>query len=359
MYFTIFITFILLYVKVSGLDQKKKDFLLWFTPVFLGLFLTFALQYNVGYDYPNYIKAATNDNIGKIKLAQFVDDAEYLFAAIIEWVQGIGIPEILFVIISLIQVVVFSIALYNLHKEGESVFDILFLYFTICVSFFNQFNGIRQYVSVNLIFLAFVMHIKNPKSAPPFMLILIAPFFHRSAWAVAALFALVWLLQDRFKYSKWLLVIGSVLCAACYFLDVNKIIAWAVKETGIYKEYAAHNYVSRMTPLEIATRLAKLVVVYYSCWRLRKTELTVKESKFMALSELTVMMMILSWTSSLLWRLYMYADLFLMFPVLIFFKRKATKREKILIYAYLAAMLLVKILLFPKGEYLYHGLYNH
>ena len=187
------------------------------------------------------------------------------------------------------------------------------------------------------------------------MLILIAPFFHRSAWAVAVLFAFVWLLRDKFQYSKWLLVIGSVLCAACYFLDINKIIAWAVKFTGIYKEYASNNYVSRMTPLEIATKAAKLVVVYYSCWRLRKTELTVKESKFMALSEITVMMMILSWTSSLLWRLYMYADLFLMFPVLIFFKREATKREKILIYGYLVAMLLAKILLFPKGEFLYQG----
>ncbi len=59
----------------------------------------------------------------------------------------------------------------------------------------------------------------------------------------------------------------------------------------------------------------------------------------------------MSFSSSLIWRFYQYVDLFITFSVLILFNDEKYKTHKILIFLALLIMLIIKIVVIPKGEY--------
>lgn len=355
MYFTVFIAGILVYSWCAKLDKRQgKEFLLWFSPIFLLMFLTLAFQYDVGTDYFNYIEMTGNDAVGLRKLNELISDREYLFALFVKLAQITHYPQLLFILTAAVQTVTFTLAIQQLHNRRYSVTVILFLYFTLCVAFFNQFNTMRQFISVNLLFLAIVLLLNTQKLFPlPLCIALIAPLFHRTSWVMVLVIVVFYLLKSRVKFSYRVLIIGCILCAVLYCVDVNSLIAWISGITGQFKEYIGNQYVQKLPLLSIATRVAKLLVVFYSYWAIRKVKLSDDEHKLLVLSELSVFMMLLSFSSTLLWRIYLYVDLFLFFPVLLYEKYETNRLRKFIVAVYLAAMLLAKILLFPSGEYLY------
>ena len=357
MYFTLFILFVLLYVKYFKVDEKTgKDLIIWSFPVILAWFLTCALQYDVGGDYFSYLACATRDEIGLAKLRQFVVDGEYLFALLLAIVQIIGWPQLIFVLSSAIHIVLFVFALNHLKEKGYKVSSILFLFFTISVSFFQQFNGIRQYIAVYLIFFGFLLQIDNPKSKLSILLVACAPFFHRAAWAMFFVFVLMHFVQNRIRFSMKYFIYASLACCALFIIDFNDVIAFILEKTGIYAEYIGHEYVSKMSYLNIATRSVKLFPIYFCFWQMRSFRLERYETKLLILSAISCLVMLLSFSSTLLWRFYLFVDLFVYFPVMLFLKHSKNEKRKKIILCYLAAMLLPKVLLFPTGEYLYQSI---
>lgn len=360
MYFTILIAGILIYSWCSKLDNRQgKNFLLWYSPILVAMFLTLAFQYNVGTDYFNYIEMTGNDATGLRKLNELIADKEYLFALFVKLAQITNYPQLLFILTAAVQTITFTLALQQLRARDCSVTLILFLYFTLCVSFFNQFNTMRQFISVNILFLAIVLLLNTQKLVPwPLCVSLLAPFFHRTSWIMVLFIILFYLLRNKIKFNNRILIIGSILCAALYLVDINALIAWISQATGQFTEYIGNKYVEKLPLLNIATRLAKLVVVYYCYWNLRKVKLSADEHKLLVLSELAVFMMLISFSSTLLWRIYLYVDILLIFPAMLFYKYEPNRTKKLVVAAYLAAMLLAKILLFPSGEYLYQSVFT-
>ena len=357
MLFTIFIVAVLLYASyVERKDNLQVVFYKAYSPIFIALFLLFSLQYDVGTDYFSYLQAATNDGLGAFKLNQFVNSKEYLFAAITYVSQICGYPQLIFILSAVLQVGCLYVAVKQLHRNGYSTLVILFLYFTLCTSFFNQFNGIRQCIAANLVFLAALLQIEDKKSIGSWILVLLAPFFHKAAWLMVAMFVFVYLFQNRFRYSCKVFCFGTIICLVLCALDWNAIITFLLQKTGILTYYVGSDFVERMSLMQIATKVAKLFVVYYCAWQLSKVELTMYENKLMILSEMAVFLMLLSFASSLLWRTYWFLDLFVMLPVVIWAKYCEKKIIKGSIAVYLALMLLAKLILFPSAEYLYESI---
>lgn len=360
MFYCIFIAAILLYTKYMRLDDKMgRELYKPLITIFWGFLLIFSLQYDVGTDYYSYLAAATADELGQFKLNQFLTDKEYLFAGIVYLCQLSGIPQLIFLMTALVQVTPFCIALYQLRKENISLQNTLFMYFALSLSFFNQFNGVRQFAAVNLVFLAVILLLINIKSVLPYLLLLMAPFFHHAAWFVVIPVSVWTLLQHCLKLKlpkkKWVFI-GVAVCALIYLIDFNSFITFIISKTELFrgfKSYIESSYVEKMGCIEIATKVIKLLVVFYSIWRLDTERLSEFESKLLLLSYIAVCVMVLSFSSSLIWRVYLFCDLFLIFPTVFFYKYNATVKERMAINLYLSVFLIVKILVKPRGEYLY------
>lgn len=356
MFYTFLFVSILFYSYKIKLDEKEEiEFIKYYLPIFLLLFLTFAFQWNVGTDYFSYYQGATNDGIGLFKLNQFIQDKEYLFALLVRASQISGFPQLIFILSSFLQNICLMFSLYFLRKNNININFSLFLYFSLSLCFFNQFNGIRQFISVNIIILSFFMICDNKRSFIPWLFMLMAPFFHQSAWIMIVYFILMIIVIDILPVYKWIICIISILFLGIYFFDINSVILFIVERTGMFTEYLNSSYVDKMSFVEIATKIVKLIVVFYSIFRLDLHKLSIFETRLLKLSNITILVMILSFSSSLVWRMYLYFDFFLIIPVLLFFKYNARKEEKILISLYLLSFLFLKIIILPRGEYLYNN----
>lgn len=362
MFFTIIILSIIIYAYFIKIDEiEDNKFLKYCLPIFGVLFFTFALQYNVGTDYQSYLESAIPNDLGKFKLTQFINSGEYLFALIVYISQQFSNPQIIFFIVSLIQNTLFLFSLKEVKKINLSIFYFLIFYFTLSLCFFNQFNGIRQFISIQLIFLSCLKFINNDlKNA--FILLLLSPFFHFSSIIVIIILVLVYYFYKKFIgkkiFNKKYFALAVLLFSFIYFIDFNSILLNIVRIFDIYSTYIGSSYVEKMSFTEIITKIAKLIIVFYSLYRIKINKLTDSEKKLLFLGSVSSLIMILSFSSSLIWRLYLFFDLFIIFPVLIFFKYEASNIEKKLIISYLTFILFIKIIIIPKGEYLYQNIFT-
>lgn len=363
MYFGLLILAILgyaYYIDFNSIDESK--FYKKYMPIFLLFFITFAFQYNVGTDYQSYIACGVRNELGVFKLGQFIEDREFLFALIVYVAQVIKFPQFIFIASSFIQNVLFAITLKEIKKKDLSIFYFLVLYFGLSLCFFNQFNGIRQFISIQFIVLATIKILNNDKSVS-IILYIVSVFFHKSS-VIFILFIILYFIMEKYNIfefldNKKIFFIICLLLLSVYLVDFNSLILFVAKKLNFFAEYGLYEktnlYVSKMGIADLLTKFLKLAVVYYSLYRLNLEKVNSFEKKLLHLSYFSVFVMILSFSSTLIWRVYLFYDLFLIIPTLLFFKYDARMTEKQLIISYLYIILFVKIILIPKGEYAYHS----
>lgn len=363
MYFGMLILAILgyaYYVDFNNVDDSK--FYKKYTPIFLLLFITFAFQYNVGTDYQSYIACGIRNDLGIFKLNQFIDDREYLFALIVYVAQIIKFPQFIFIASSLVQNVLFAVTLKEFKKKDLSIFWLLLLYFGLSLCFFNQFNGIRQFISIQFVVLA-TIKVLNNKRGPSIILYITSLFFHKSS-IIFILFIILYLVMEKYNVFKWLdnkkiFFVICILVLSVYLIDFNSIVLFVAKKLNFFAEYGLYEktnmYVSKMSLTDLITKMLKLVVVFYSIYRINLAKISVFEKKLLHISYFSIFIMILAFSSTLIWRVYLFYDLFLIIPTLLFFKYEASSKEKHFIIAYLYMILFIKILIIPRGEYSYHS----
>lgn len=358
MYFLITFSLILIYIR--KIEFKIKDmpsFAKYYFPVFFILFFTFAFQYDVGTDYFSYLAAATKDDLGVFKYNQFIADKEYLFALLIQISWIVKSPQFLFVLTSLIQNILLGISTYQLSKRKISLFNFFMLYFSLSVCFFYQFNAIRQFIAVNLLFLAILLLLDNEKSIYGWICVICSPFFHQSSLIFIFFICVFIILKNKININKKLFFLLCTIAFLLYFANINDILMFVINKTGTYTEYLDNIFVQKLTFSQIITKIVKLFVIFYAIYKLEIEKLTKYEKNILLISLFSTVFMILSFSSSLLWRFYLFFDIFIIFPVLLFFKYNTIKKEEILIDGYLIFFLLVKILVIPTGEYLYSNIF--
>lgn len=363
MAYTLIIACVLIYAYFVKLDKKTgKEFYKSYFPIFMLLFLVYALQDGVGTDYESYLlSASVGDKIGNAKLNLFIQDREYLFALLLYIARLVHWPQMIFVLTSLIQNVLFAITLETLNKRKVSSFLFLIFYFFLSLSFFNQFNVIRQFLAIHLIVLGFIK-LLDSKFFTTCLCFIMAPFFHQSS-IVMILFVILFVILKKKKVllvllNNKLFYIISLSLLLLYFVDINSIFLQLAKTFNFYVDFVYGNgkYVDKMEITEIATKIVKLVIVYYSIYRLDKSKLNDFEKTLYLFGCISALVMIISFSSSFIWRMYLYFDMFLLFPTLFFFKYDAKENEKKVILLYLLVFLVVKILIIPQGEYLYNSI---
>lgn len=349
---TVLILIMLIYTRKC---EQKSNFHFWGFPVFFMLVSIYSFQYYVGTDYPNYYSMSISGDTTRI--IYYAKKGEVLFSYLIQITQFIGEAQFIFFFSALIQMSMVFIAFHFLKAEGFKVYDMLFLYFALLNSYFSQFNGMRNYIAVDICIVSFLLIAKG-KFFLPMILTLIATLFHTTAWGILPiqLIFFFWVKKKLF-INRQLYFLLLLISFFMYFIDLQAIIDEILRITDFYAHFIGRGYVQKMNFVNILTRILKLIPFIYVVCKIKIHVLSNFEKNLLTLGYASSVIMVLQFSSSLINRLYYYFDFFLMIPFLIYFKYSCKVREKSYIFLYLMTCLLVKLLLFPSGEYLYQSIF--
>jgi len=326
--------------------KNLLDFMIFFLPVGTLLIMFLGLQDNVGTDYQSYLNLAD----GTKGMGWIERRSEFLFVYLVLFVKQFNNPQLIFVFTAIIQVVFLMLITYEIKKMNYKLHYFFFLYFALSLVFFNQFNGIRQYTAIYIVIYG-IFKLMDNKKITYIILVLVASLFHSSAIFCLGFVILKKILNKNISEKKVILIM-IVLFISSFFDFISfyeKILAYTR-----YSNYIGSSYLKALTWQGIVTKIPKLFIVLYSVYLLNKSRIDEKARFLINISYIACAVMIMSFSASIMWRFYQYLDFFIIFPVLMLMHDKSQRTVSILISLSLFIMLIIKIIVIPRGEYLYN-----
>src|SRR5690554_6688096 len=181
--------------------------------------------------------------------------------------------------------------IYKLYKMNFELHFIFMFYFILSLIFFNQFNGIRQYIAVYIIIFS-ILCIMEKRLLISLILMIIASFFHHSAMYFVVLIPIYKLLNKKISF-KFLIILSAL------FIDL------ILSKTN-YKSYIGSTYYTPLSIRGIITKIPKLLAFYLSFYLIKDYIRSENEIFLLNISIVSVLLLILSFSSSLIWRFYNY-----------------------------------------------------
>lgn len=342
--------FTTIYSYTININSKKLDFTVAYLPVFILLIIVLSTQNGVGTDYYTYIDIA----LGKKGLGWVENKNEYLFVWLNDLVIFLGKPQLIFLFTALIQFVFLFFTTYELKKLSLKPYWFFLLYFVFLLIFFNSFNGIRQYTAVYIVIYSTFLLYRNSK-VNFIILILLASMFHSTAIYFLPLVFFRSLLNKRINFN--FLIITLISLSAASIIGFNDTLIYLVSQTN-YSHYVNSDYFSSVNLINILTKIPKLIIVTLCAYLIKKNQeqFSSKYNFFINLSYISLIILILSFSSNLIWRMYQYFDFFTIFPILILLSHQKQKQVTYSMLFFLIIIFVLKVTIFAKGEYLYNSI---
>lgn len=357
MAYALLFTNIILYSYANRLKIKKKSFFVFILPIAILLILFLGFQSEVGGDYLSYLGLAD----GSKSLGYMEAKNEYLFIYLVKLVRILDLPQLIFLFTGIIQIFFLMLIIYEIKKMDFKLYNFFFLYFSLALVFFNQFNGIRQYMAVYIIIYS-IFKLKDSKYVSFILLVIIASLFHSSSIFFLVFLLIKPLLEKEFSFNKILLFLIILFVFSLTNLDFvwTKLLAYTK-----YSSYITSEYFQRTPTRGIITKIPKIVLMLFSAYVIENKNKTKNKTKnieskhryLLNMSYISVAVMILSFSSTIIWRFYQFFDFFIIFPVLFLMEDESRKEIKFIISMILVSMLVVKIMVIPQGEYLYNSVF--
>lgn len=350
MIYSLLFTYIIIYSSIlQKVKTRYKDFIIFFIPIATLLVLILGLQYNVGADYYSYLGLAD----GTKNIAYIERKSEILFLILVEIVKYFNNPQLIFVFTALIQTIFLMLIAYEIKKLNFRIDVFFFLYFSLALVFFNQFNGIRQYTAVYIVVYA-LLQLMNKKNKTFIALTVMAGLFHTSAYFFLILLPLHKIVRKKISTKVAVLVLLVLLVIS--FFNLDSIYYKILNYLPQYSNYIGSSYMKRLPIEGIITKIPKLAIVLFSIINVNKQQIEENKIFLINLSYIACGIMVLSFSSSIIWRFYQYVDMFLIFPVMMLMADRSKKTYSILISIALIIMLIIKIIIMPIGEYQYNSI---
>lgn len=331
--------------------NNLREYLLYSAPLFVFLVLVIGLQYNVGTDYRAYY-----DMSAGIRSYRYITQrGEFLFVALIKLAKQIEIPQLLFVFSAIVQMFFLFNISYIAKKKFERLDLFFILFFVFSIAFFNQFNLVRQYIAVYISALAVII-LSDDKYILATLLFLVACLFHTSAIYMLIFTPLSFILKS-IKISKKVALVIIGLLILSYLFDFTNLVEQISNLVPQYRHYISSSYFDKLEFKSVVTKLPKVFLVVYVF--LKNKESYYKDGDFLFfqnLSFISIVVLVFSFHSSVIWRFYQYFDIFTIFPVLVYLDKSDKSLEKRLIIGSLTLLLLTKLVLLPSGEYIYNSI---
>lgn len=352
-YFFVSIVSVLMTYYIEKSNFKKTQFLIFFLPIMAVWIIILGFQDGVGTDYEAYIRIFESQK----ELRLYYHKSEYLFYHLVLLLRKISSnSQILFIVVSTIQVVLTSIIFKKLKEYGYSLWLIVFLYVVYSGIFFNQMNILRQYIA--LPFLVFsVFSIIEKKYIRYLIYIIIGSLFHRSILLMLPLVLFRSLLLKKYKRSTYILVIIFLLGLSV--VGMSNIMIFVIgRIVPTYAAYLESSYAEASGFKLQVVKYLYLPIFFYSL-------VAVKHIK----SQCNILLFNLGFISyglffiladmEILLRIYNYLSFFTIFPIYHLMKHLIGKKKYIdlgIVFCVFVGLFVMKVVYFPSKEYLYDSI---
>ncbi|MDR1326179.1 MAG: EpsG family protein [Treponema sp.] len=320
--------------RPSRLSNPRLLFLLTF-----GIWVLFiGLQYNVGKDYFSYLLYFSDK-----KLAGWLGAAknEIFFSGLAIFVITNNLdPQLGIILCAFITMA--GLFAYIMYLDVKYLYAYIYLYFTISISFYNQFNAIRQYIAVSFFLLAIICIIER-KLVLYVLCILIGAGFHQSLLFLAPFYFLAILFEKSNVTVLFLALAGSSLLSV---INLEKIILSWLEYIAPYAHYIGGEYAATRIPLTTRlVRYSNLPVYFLSllCYKYIRAR---KERVLFAIGIFSFCLKLIALNTILLMRVTHYFEVSLVYPIYFLVK---TLLERAAFFRYEKELLLIVIFLITFG----------
>jgi hypothetical protein len=318
----------------SHISNPRLLFLLTF-----GIWVLFiGLQYNVGKDYFSYL-----DYFSDKGLAEWLGTAkkEIFFSGLAVFVINNNL-EPQFGIILCAFITIAGLFTYIIYLDVKYLYAYIYLYFTVSISFYNQFNAIRQYIAVSF-FLVSIICIIERKLILYFLCILIGAGFHQSLLFLAPFYFLSIFFEKSNVNVLFFALAGSFLLSV---LNLEKIILSWLGYIAPYARYIEGEYVT--TRISLTTRLIRyshlpIYLLSLLCYKYIHTR---KERFLFTIGIFSFCFKLIALNTILLMRVTHYFEVSLVYPIYFLVK---TFLERPTFFRYEKEILLIVIFLITFG----------
>lgn len=331
---------------------KKIDFFTVF-PMILIWILIIGGQYDVGTDYQHYL----NYFYGKRDIAVFYRNREYLFYLLIKKLGELTTNgQSLFLVIGLLEsfllvFIIKKITEIKLIKKKE-IYIFIFLFFCQGTLFYNQLNILRQGVAIYFFSIGVFLFIEK-KYKRAILIFLIGALFHISLLIAVIIFLGILFLLNIDSKNKFILLF-IVLCSLS-LLDLEIII----KKIASYTKYKGYINSVFFVEQHIKNKIVKYmyIPIYMLSFKCFNHQVGVRK-KILKLGLLFVAFRLTFLNIRIISRIGEYFGIITIFPIFYLIENLKQKKEKsilLCIIFFVLCIFLIKVMIFPRNEYLYRS----
>lgn len=334
------------------LRNKKFNFII-FLPILLLWTFIIGFQYCVGTDYSSYLKIY---NTNKVMMYYF--KKEILFYYFIIFLRKFfSNGQVLFIAVGILYNSLLYFSLKRLcslkYILNKNMYIWIFLFLCFGTTFYNQMNGVRNYIAVYFFFLGWTYLIEK-KYIKYLIFIFLGTGFHRTCFfLIAFLFLEKFFIKKSIKTSRYLIILllGTALLL---LLPLNHYVEEYVKIFfPMYCHYLLNSsFVESMPLLNIVSRLIWFPFYYLSIKVYKKTN-----NKLIIWGVFGYCTILLSAKMFLLNRVTYYTGLLSIFPIYYLIIDKIKEKKYILLFfliGLIVILIVVKLLILGR-EYEYNS----
>ena len=350
----IYLFFLLFSVALYAAYDKYKfsssASILFLFPVIYFWILIIGGQDNVGTDYNYYIDIFNSKDY---KLLFYYNKGELLFYYLVQFCHVLGISgQGIFYVFAAINVILYLVIIKKIEVKYNCFFFILFI--TVSTMFHTQMNGIRQCTAVYIITIA-LLELYSGRKKQFLLYVIIAAGFHSSALFIL-IFLLLYKIEIPTRYYRAFILFSSILA----FISFDEILRLIILKIPQFSHYAYSDYfANHVSLLNKITKLTTFPFYYFSIVLLKGNFFTSKhDSNLYKLGIYSYLLKTISIVSPVSYRFGHYFFILSLLPLyfyIIYLYRNKSIYLFVFAIAYLVSIYLIKILLFPSGEYLYNS----
>lgn len=309
-------------------------------------------QYYVGTDYETYYNIFKN-----VETYIYTKNGEYLFVWITELSSFLNLPpQTPFFIFYFIGFLLFLLIISKLEHKTSFIFIILYL--TVSTVFNNQLNGLRQYIAIYFYTLS-IIYLYEKRGLIKFLLcIFIASMMHASSILLLPLA----IFKFKSNFSEGLL---KIILSSSILFSIFGNFDWLLSlfDFIIPKQYIHYLEGTFNTQTSISKILTKLMYVpfyWYSLKLLKEEKLKNFDLYLYNVGMIAFSIRLFFLNNFILNRLGESLILISIFPIYYLLRDLyLTKKNGVfsLIMLFFITFYLLKVVVFPKQEYLYNSIY--
>jgi|SRR5690554_362441 len=320
--------------------------------VFFIVMMLPAMQYGVGYDYFNYVEVFVNSD----RLDVYARKNEYGFYYLVLLLRELGLPpQSFFIVASALMSASLVYCLQLLRGHGFKMAIIFVCFFLMTGMLHNQMNGIRNYIAAYFFLSALLSKFSGRYWFSVFF-VLMGVFFHQTFYV-----ALVFVLLPCFIYEY--------LAKRVFLFYFILLVFWVSGMSVSILEFLLKNYLSFYSHYSGSLNVGSSVVnvltkayylplqVWFVFWVINNfKKLSLFEVRVVGVWVLSSSLYLSLLHTDLFYRAYHYFVFFSVFPAYYFLRSSYSTIFKVSFLMYLVAPYLLKVMVFPEGEYQYSSI---